>query len=292
MPVTVQQSLERFVHQRYDSNRQSGREAEACANLLADYLQMWSGLLSHEWREGEEDAPEEWERELDAKMEQMLGGDATPSQADLGSLALDQLDEEHLREFVGWYLLKDLALDSPSLRGVLEMLRQWIDFAYRQRGLGRTLHRRFVETFEECAPEAERAVVAAHALQRLVLSGALYARSAQDSSMIECLLSATARVGVARCGDPCTHWLSVDEVEADRLPVTLPEALHPYIRSGDVVQVSLAQHADGAIRLVESGAIFPASTWVDAMMMEQFNPFDTVQGGADVWGAPSSDLLH
>ncbi len=275
MPITVQQSLERFVHQHYDRNREAGQMAESCANLLADYLQFWSGLFPAETADADIE-PAEWERDLDAKMTQMLHGDSEPPAVDLGNLTMERFDEEHLREFVGWYLLKDLAFDSTMLQGVLEMLERWIGFALRQQGLGAEQHRILTETLHEVAPEAKRATVAAHALQKLVLSGSLYARPAAASSPVTALVSATARVSVAEPDAGCSHWLSVDEVGADRLPLTLPEQLCRYVQQGDVLQLCLAFHADGEARIVESGALFPASTWVDAVLMERYDPNDVM----------------
>ncbi|RMH52713.1 MAG: hypothetical protein D6682_01300 [Zetaproteobacteria bacterium] len=292
MAVTVQQSLERFVHQHYDRNRQAGHRAEHCVSLLIDYLQGWSGLLPPEWGGGEEGSQQEWERELDAQMERMLGDADRSPPADLGALTIDQLDEEHLREFIGWYLLKDMALDGRGIRNVLEMLRQWIDFAYRQRGLDRDRYHRFVAAFEECAPEGERAVVAAHALQRLVTSGALPVVGGRARSPVVSLLAVAARLGIAEEGGGCTHWMRVDDVDAESLPLILPPALHPYLREGDVVQVTLARLADGGVRLVESGALFPASSWVDALVMEQYRPVDRVEQQEQGWESSEDDLLH
>jgi len=289
MPITMQQSLERFVHLHYDSNRQAGQVAETCANLLSDYLQSWSGLFQYEGAGDDFDA-QDWERDLDDKMMQMFNGDTAPPAVDLGAFSIDQFDEEHLREFIGWYLLKDMAFDSLMLKGVLGMLQQWIDFALRQRALSKKQHQLFMDTLHETAPEAERATIAAHALQKLVLSGSLYSRPAAESTVIECLLAATARISVAEPGEPCSHWLGVDEVEADRLPITLPNALHAYFQQGDVLQLCLAQHADGEARLVESGAIFPASTWVDAVMMDRFDPSDVM--AEQHWEPLPSELLH
>ncbi|MDQ6963592.1 MAG: hypothetical protein Q9M13_01585, partial [Mariprofundales bacterium] len=110
MPVTMQQSLERFVHLHYDTNREAGQVAEVCVNLLADYLQSWSGLFQHGDSGGDMEL-QEWERDLDEKMMQLLNDDTAPPAVDLGSLSTEQFDEEHLREFVGWYLLKDMAFD-------------------------------------------------------------------------------------------------------------------------------------------------------------------------------------
>jgi len=289
MPITMQQSLERFVHLHYDTNREAGQVAETCVNLLSDYLQSWSGLF--QYGEGGGDVePQDWERELDEKMMQMFKGDTAPPAADLGALSIDQFDEEHLREFIGWYLLKDMAFDSLMLKGVLDMLRQWLHFALRQRALDKAQYQLLLDTLEETAPDAERATIAAHALQKLVVSGSLYAVPAAKSTVIECLLSATARISVAEEGEPCSHWLAVDEVEADRLPITLPNALHPYLQQGDVLQLCLAQHADGEARLVESGALFPASTWVDAVMMDRFDPSDVMS--EPNWEPLPKDMLH
>jgi len=289
MPITMQQSLERFVHLHYDANREAGQVAETCVNLLSDYLQAWSGLFQY-GEGGSELELQDWERDLDDQMMQMFKGDTAPPAVDLGSLSIDQFDEEHLREFIGWYLLKDMAFDSLMLKGVLDMLQQWLHFALRQRALSKENYQLLIEILQETAPEAERATIAAHALQRLVLSGSLYPLSAAKSPAIECLFAATARISVAEAGEPCSHWLAVDEAEADRLPITLPKALHPYLQQGDVLQLCLAQHADGEARLVESGALFPASTWVDAVMMDRFDPSDVMS--EPNWEPVSKEMLH
>ena len=289
MPITVQQSLERFVHQHYDSNREAGQLAESCANLLADYLQFWSGLFHADVAEADIE-PAEWERDLDEKMTQMLHGDNEPPAVDLGSLTMERFDAEYLREFVGWYLLKDMAFDSLMLQGVLEMLEKWIGFALRQQGMTAEQHRELIATLHEVAPEAKRVTVAAHALQKLVVSGTLDTRSVANPSPIKALVSATARISMAEPGDGCSHWLSVDEVGAERLPVTLPEGLRAYLQQGDVLQLCLACHADGGMRIVESGALFPASTWVDAVLMERYNPSDAVAEQA--WEPLPDGVLH
>ncbi len=274
MPLTMQQSMERFVHHRYHNGREPGQIAEACMNLLSDYLQNWSGLFQAE-NIHDEVTPQDWEQELDDKMVQWLDGDTEPL-PDLGALTIAQMDEEHLREFVGWYLIKDMALSSNQAREILDTLQAWVAFCQRNHSLNRTLGKKFDDLLQQVIPETVRAVTAAHALLQMVQSGQLSPPHPSNSRTLQGFVSGMARLMPAGSSTTASHLLVFDDQEVTPIPILLPTALHPLLQAGDVLHIYLAAYSDGSYRLVDGGAIFPSSTWLDATVMERFSPHDTM----------------
>ncbi|MDQ6950055.1 MAG: hypothetical protein Q9M26_00145 [Mariprofundales bacterium] len=275
MPATVQQSMERFIHHRYHTDRETGHMADACMNLLSDYLQFWSGLFQQDGLEMAEELSSDtadWERELDAKMAQWMDDDTAPVN-DLGSLTIDQMDEEHLREFIGWYLLKDMALDSHQVRELLDTLGGWISFSRRNHALEPKQADAFSSILEQTLPETVRAATAANALQQMVQSGQFRAPPATDRCTLRGFVAGMARLRPAQG----SYLLTFDDNEIASIPITLPQVLHPLLREGDVLHIYLASYGDQRYRLVDSGPLFPASTWVEATLMERFAPMDTIE---------------
>ncbi|MDX8409931.1 MAG: hypothetical protein R8J84_07840 [Mariprofundales bacterium] len=274
MPLTMQQSMERFVHHRYHNGREPGRMAEACMNLLSDYLQHWSGLFQAEDIH-DEVAPQPWEQELDDKMVQWLDGDTEPV-PDLGALTIAQIDEEHLREFVGWYLIKDMALTSNQAREIIDTLQAWVEFCQRNHSLDLAQGKQFLDLLQQSAPETVRAVIAAHALLQMVRSGQLSPPSPSTAPPLQGFVSGMARLMPAKQTTTASHILVFDDQEVIPIPILFPTALHPLLHAGDVLHIYLASYSDGSYRLVDSGAIFPSSTWLDATVMERFRPDDAI----------------
>jgi len=297
MSVTVQQAMDRFVHHRYHTDRESGRMADACMNLLSDYLQFWSGLFEMDGM-GMADAPAievaDWERDLDDKMAQWMQDDTSPVN-DLGALTIDQMDEEHLREFVGWYLLKDMALDSNQLRELIEALMAWVDFSQRNHTLEVEQASRFTAILEKSMPESVRAATAGNALQKVVQSGCFSApNGVEKRPKLLGFMAGMARIAPcdvdAQQAGQATHWLSFDDPEIAAVPVNIPLPLHALLHEGDVLHVYLASYDDQSYRLVDSGPLFPASTWVEAALMERMAPVDGVE--TMEWDQSQEPLLH
>jgi len=88
----------------------SSEQVEECIELFSEYLLHFSDLFQ-ESEEYEEGSMDEWEAALESYVEHLFDGD-TEHVPDLGSMPLDVLDAEHLRDFLGWFLLRIPGMDS------------------------------------------------------------------------------------------------------------------------------------------------------------------------------------
>jgi len=257
----MQEVLDGFVRAQSDRDGEHGPVAEACMEYLADYLLHFSDLF-HDFEEFEESGLEEWESALDAHMEELLGGDIEPA-LDLGPLDLDQFEPEHLRDFLGWFLLRELDGDSVAIEEYCAVLRDWLAFCGRQGWLSEVRRMDFMTVVSEMEPECIRTAKAARMLFHYVrlgsgvsprLRGKRFARFVEGHARILRLAGKEL-------------WLHFDSQGGHIGPVMLPEEIMSLLREGDVLDIELGERGDTWL-IVDIGPVYPANIYVEAEEFE------------------------
>jgi hypothetical protein len=259
--VLLQEALDGFVQSQSDEDVERGQLAEACMEYLADYLLHFSDLFQ-EFEEIEEVGLEEWESSLDAHMEQLLGGDMEPA-LDLGSLELEQFEPEHLRDFLGWYLLRELDGDSAAIEEYCGILRDWLTFCVRRGWMSEVYSMDFLAVVSEMELECVRTAKAARLLFHYVrLGGGMSPRlrGKRFSRFIEGHARILRLVGQKL-------WLHFDSQEGNIGPVNLPEEIITLLKEGDVLDVELGKRSDTWL-IVDIGPVYPANIYVEAEEFE------------------------
>lgn len=253
--ISVQEAMDRFLFQQHEAG--SDEPVESTMEHFIDYLLYYSDLFQDP-EEPDDSALAEWEAALEQYMEQLFEGD-TEQAPDIGGLPLSQLDGEHLRDFIGWYLLREPGVDSLELERHVEVMRQWIEFMHAKGWLDHEHYHVFLGTVQETATESIRAVKAARLLLHFVRLGAGVPprlRGQRFSSFVE----GHARIVAI---DDGAIRLNFDNQERMIGPVVLPEEIRRYLQPGDVLDVELGER-DGHWMIVDIGPVYPASVYVEA----------------------------
>ncbi len=255
--MILQEAMDAFVlgQMRQDTGR--GRMAEGCMEALADYLLHFSDLFQDEG-EHEEGALAEWEQALEANMEQLFDGDVEPI-AELGGLELGQLDAEHLRDFLGWYLMREVAADSSMIRDYCGVLRSWLDALGRRRWLSETARLEFRSVIDELEPACLRAAKAAHLLFHFVRLGSGVAPRLRGQRFSE---FAEGHARLMRIEGQHV-WLQFDNHAEAIGPLWLAEEIVRFLEPGDVIDVELGLRGDTWL-MVDVGPVYPSAVYVDA----------------------------
>ena len=128
MEIKLQEAMDQFLLSLTDSKTIKTDDAETCMGLLADYLLHYSDLFQ-DAIEVDEASLAEWEAALEGYIEKLFEGDTEPS-PELGSLPLAMLDAEHLRDFLGWYLLREPDMDSLEVEKFALVLQAWASYMH------------------------------------------------------------------------------------------------------------------------------------------------------------------
>ncbi len=255
----LQETMDAFVQAQGRRGADAAR-ADACMEMLAAYLVHFSDLFQD--REmPEESAPDEWEEELEQQMIDLLDGDVEPAH-DLGNLPLEKLDPEHVRDFLGWFVLRETS-DAELLQSYAATLLAWFDYM-RERGWwtqARALE--FSEVVRELLPELVRAARLSRVLFHFARTGGgthPRLRGKRFSRFVE------GHGRVAEIG-PEGIWFAFDgrgEAEQDERigPVALPARLREMVAMGDVFDVELGMRG-GEWVLVDVGPIYPACVYME-----------------------------
>jgi len=253
--ISVQEAMDSFL---FEQRRQGHDEyAEPMIEHFIDYLLYYSDLFQDP-EEPDDSALAEWEAALEQYMEQLFEGDLEQA-PEVGVLPLSQIDGEHLRDFIGWYLLREPTVDSLEIESLAGMVRQWIEFMYGKGWLDRDRYHVFLNTVSETAEESIRAVKAARLLLHYVRLGAgipSRLRGRRFSDFVE------GHARIARMDDKAIH-LNFDSQERVIGPVVLPDEIRGYLRIGDVLDVELGQREEQWM-IVDIGPVYPASVYVEA----------------------------
>ncbi|MDQ6959480.1 MAG: hypothetical protein Q9M27_00500 [Mariprofundaceae bacterium] len=263
----LQDEMDRFVRTRMLKNPEQGKLAEECMESLADYLLNYSDLFQDDLAETDESPLADWERALETHMRELMDDDMEFG-IELYGLKLEQLEPEHMRDFFGWHLLREMSGDAAGIEEYVRITRQWLAFLAEK---GKIIHSKYLEfeaVLNELAPECERTAKAARLLFHFVRLGSGMSprlRGQRFSRFVE---------GHARIAALETHqiFLSFDNQE-DRIgPVPLAREITGLLKPGDVLDVELGLRS-GVWMMVDIGPVYPASVYVDA---EAFEPLSKI----------------
>ena len=255
---TLQQAIDSFVLQLpmvYKSNSGEISEAETCLEILAQYLIHYSDLFQEQDMGAESDFAE-WEEGLELHMMELLDGDIDAS-SDLGSLPLDKLDPEHIRDFVGWFLLRETC-DAELIQTYANVLQQWIDFIHLHDWWKQGEYLGFVETLVEVTPTAIRAARLARVLFHYVRSGGGVPPRLRGKQF-SCFIEGHGRVVSLENN---AMQLNFDNQDQQIGPVILPRPIFELVELGDVFDVEMGLRDDVWV-MVDIGPVYPACVYVE-----------------------------
>jgi hypothetical protein len=255
---TLQQAIDSYVQQLSPAHRSENgtiSEAEACLETLAQYLIHYSDLF-HERDMAIESDFAEWEEALDQHMMELLDGDVEVS-GDLGSLPLDALDSEHIRDFLGWFLLRETS-DAELIQAYANVLLKWIDFIHARGWWKDGDYLGFTETLAEVTPTAVRAARLSRVLFHFVRSGGGVPPRLRGKQF-SCFVEGHGRV--VRLEDNAMR-LNFDNQDQQIGPVVLPHPIFELVEQGDVFDVELGLRGDVWV-MVDIGPVYPACVYVE-----------------------------
>ena len=252
----VQEAMDQFVLNA-PSAKESGRAMEECMEMFAEYLLHYSDLYQDDEVWDDEEIAD-WEMALSQYVEEMMEGDAEPV-AELGSLPVSQLEPEHFRDFLGWFVLREPGITSLEVEGYASLLLGWINFLHDRRWIENDAYIEFLESVQETKDEAVRAVKAARLLFHYVRLGGGVAprnRGKRFDKFVE---------GHARVVKLTKRSVSLqfDNREITIGPIALPEEIGRTLKVGDVLDIELGCR-EGNWLIVDIGPVYPNEVYVDA----------------------------
>jgi len=231
------------------------QHVEECLAALAQYLIHFSDLFKDQDVFDDDDYAE-WEQSLEEHMAKLLDGDVEPV-GDLGSLALDKLDPEHLRDFLGWFVLRETS-DAEVLHAYAKALTAWVEFIQAQHWWSQVEYLSFAEILADVGPSAERTARVSQVLYHFVRSGTGVSprlRSQRFSRFVE----GHARVSVIEKG---FLRFNFENHGKDIGPVMLPQVMLDLIELGDVFDIELGLRGDSWV-MVDVGPVYPRCVYVE-----------------------------
>jgi len=256
---TLQQTMDSFVQQLpavYSSGGEAISEAETCLEMLAQYLIHYSDLFQEQDMAEEADFAD-WEEGLEQHMMELLEGDFEAS-SDLGSLPLDVFDPEHIRDFLGWFLLRETS-DAELIQAYANVLQKWIDFIQAHGWWKQGEYQGFVETLAEVTPTATRAARLSRVLLHFVRSGGGVPPRLRGKQF-SCFVEGHGRV--VSMENSALH-LNFDNQDQQIGPIMLPQPFFELVEQGDVFDVELGLRGDVWV-MVDIGPVYPACVYVEA----------------------------
>lgn len=262
--LALQESMERFVQSEQEADA-AEHHTETCMDALAHYLLHYSDLYQEP--EGEEEPDfAEWEHNLEEQMVRMLEGDVEPA-LDLGQTPLAELDPEHIRDFIGWFVLRESG-DPELIEAYAEVLRRWFAFMVHRGWWQREEQVVFEQVLDDVVPEAVRTARAARVFYHFVRSGGGVPPRLRGQRFSE-FAEGHARVTAIRKG---ALWFAFDNHEGEIGPVALPKVILDMVAEGDVFDLELGLRGDAWV-LVDVGPIYPACVYVEA---EEYQDLDKI----------------
>ncbi|MDX8411870.1 MAG: hypothetical protein R8K46_08410 [Mariprofundaceae bacterium] len=259
--MLVQQTVDAFIRHEHARSSDTVAGVEACFAAFGDYLVHFSDLYHDAYEDGDMEM-EEWEETLNASMERLLGEDVD-SMTDLGALPLSDLDAEQLRDFFGWYLLREQGADAATIEVNCAVMQRWFDFLVEKRWIKGDVYMEFATTLQEMAVDAIRAAKASHLLFHYVRLGAGVAPRLKGQRFTG------FREGHARIVQLKDQQMMLQFDGGDPLgPVPVATGITSLLTEGDVLDVELGLRGDTWI-IVDVGPVYPSSVYVDS---EEFPP--------------------
>ncbi|EAU54328.1 hypothetical protein [Mariprofundus ferrooxydans] len=264
-PTTVQTAIDDFV--RYaDTVEKSDAQAtpDQCLEMLSQYLVHYSDLFNEMESEEEPADFADWEEGLDNHMSALLEGDVE-AVGHLGNLPLEALDPEHMRDFLGWFVLRETS-DGELLQAYSDTLRAWVDFILARGWWKHDVYLGFIEVLEEVTPEAVRVARVSRVLFHFIRSGGGVPprmRGQRFSRFVE---------GHAQVSTLAENSLQFSFHHQDELigPVILPAPILGMIEVGDVFDLELGMRGDAWV-IVDVGPVYPSCVYVE---VEEYQGLD------------------
>jgi len=252
---TLQEAMDAFI--RHTDLQPSGQiqHAEQCMEKLTIFLIHYSDLFDdREFPDEGEYA--EWEENLDAHMNELLQGDIEPT-GDLGQLPLTALDPEHLRDFLGWFLLRESG-DAEQIKADAASLSAWLAYIHACDWWDANTYRSFSEILAEVTPSALRAARLSQVLFYFVRSGAGIAPRLRGQHF-SCFVEGHGRVSEIGADG---LFFSFENKEQAVGPVLLPQAILDMVEAGDVFDVEMGLR-DNSWAMVDIGPVYPGCVYVE-----------------------------
>jgi len=252
---TLQETIDAFIRKTAADQSEALNHAEQCMDALTTYLLHFSDLFDdQEVLDDGEYA--EWEENLEAHMTNLLQGDVEAA-GDLGQLPLKSLDPEHLRDFLGWFLLRETG-DAELLQACADALRAWGAFVHGRGWWTQSEYLGFSEVLADIRPAAIRVARLSQVLFHFVRSGTGVPprlRGQRFSRFVE---------GHGRVSEINDHGLRFNfENQGENVgPVLLPAPILDLIEAGDVFDVELGLRGDRWV-MVDIGPVYPRCVYVE-----------------------------
>ncbi len=257
--IKMQEAMDQFVMSLDRQDVLKTNDAEICMEMFADYLLYYSDLFQDEM-EMDEVSLDEWEAALEGYIEKLFEGDMERT-AELGGLLLSQIDAGHVRDFLGWYLLREPAIDSLGVESFSKVLRAWVDFMHDKAWLDDMTYETFVDVLDDVVSESSRATKVAHLLLYFVrLGGGVSPRL--RGKRFEEFVEGHARIDSIDM-DAKHVFMGFDNQDKLIGPVSLPLEIISYLCEGDVLDVELGKRG-GQWMIVDVGPVYPACVYVEA----------------------------
>ncbi len=262
--IKLQEAMDAFVA-RPEAAASDKVQDEMCLETMGQYLIHYSDLFQ-DMEPGEEPDFADWEQGLEEHMMSLLEGDVEPA-SDLGALPLKALDAEHMRDFLGWFVLRETS-DAELIRAYADVMRAFIDFVQVRGWWPQGRYQEFLETLAEVGPEAVRAARLSRVLFHFVRSGGGMSprlRGKRFSRFVE---------GHARASriEERALFLNFDNQGEEIGPLALPSAILELVAPNDVFDVELGLRDDTWV-LLDIGPIYPACVYVE---VEEYQGLDKI----------------
>jgi len=254
--TAVQEAMDQFVVEA-SSSKDMSVSMERCMEMFAEYLLHYSDLYQDDevWDEGE---VQEWEEALGQYVENLFEGDAEPV-IELGTLPVSQLEPEHFRDFLGWFMLREPGITSLEVASQAELLLLWVKFLHDRHWIDSECYVSFLESVQETKDNAMRAAQAARLLFHYVrLGGGVSPR--HRGKRFDQFIEGHARISRLK---KQSVSLQFDNNKMEIGPVPLPEEITRYLKCGDVLDIELGSRG-GKWLIVDIGPVYPNEVYVDA----------------------------
>jgi len=231
------------------------QDVEHCMEAFTQYLLHFSDLFQdQEMPEGDDYA--DWEASLEAHMTDLLQGDVEPP-GDLGVLPLKSLDPEHLRDFLGWFMLRETG-DAELIQTYAKILELWVGFIHAHGWWNQNEYLGFAEILDDVVPAATRVARLSQVLFHFVRSGTGVSprmRGKRFSKFVE------GHGRVSEITQGCLHFNFENQGE-NVGPIMLPQVILDLVETGDVFDVELGLR-DNSWVVVDIGPIYPRCVYVE-----------------------------
>ncbi|MBF0281169.1 MAG: hypothetical protein HQM07_01155 [Zetaproteobacteria bacterium] len=267
MGITLQDSLDDFIVYLQAQNIES-LDTEQHIALFAEYLLHYSDLFQEGWVDDEGEL-DEWELNLHQQMEQLLQEeDGVDESLDLGNLPLDEIDVDHLSDFLGWFLLREPNMDSLQMGAAIETMQHWLQFVYQQKWMDDVQYDALFSTMSTLAPESIRVVKAARLLFHFVRMGGCGSPRLRGERF-ERFIEGHARV--VHIGDKSLQ-LAFDNSDDSLDEVMVPNEILEFLQVGDVIDIELGLRGN-SWTIVDIGPVYPRYIYMSAESVDMENKF-------------------